>query len=72
MAIWRQYENPYLFITFICNAKWSEILKALNSIPGQRVENISDIVVRVFKIKLDYMLKYIKSGVIFGAIIAGK
>ena len=51
MTICRQYKNPDLFITFTCNTKWPEILKALNSISGQRAKNRPDIVIKIFKIK---------------------
>ena len=35
MAICRQYGNPDLFITFTCNLKWPEIIRALTLIEGQ-------------------------------------
>ena len=39
MAIYRQYENPNLFITFTCNPKWLEIIRVLVLIKGQRPED---------------------------------
>ena len=76
MAICRNYGNPDLFVTFTCNPKWPEITRALSIIPGQKPEDRPDIISRVFKIKLDQnmkldqMLATIKSGTIFGTIIA--
>ena len=35
MTICRQYGNPDVFITFICNPKWPEIIRALTLIEGQ-------------------------------------
>ena len=70
MAICRQYGNPDLFITFTCNPKWPEITRALSMIPGQKLEDRSDIIARVFKMKLEKILSTIKSGTIFGTIIA--
>ena len=70
MAICRHYGNPDLFITFTCNPKWPEITRALAIIPGQKPEDRPDIVARVFKMKLDHILSIIKSGSIFGTIIA--
>ena len=70
MAICRQYGNPDLFITFTCNPKWPEIIRALSIIPGQKPEDRPDIIARIFKMKLNEMLATIKSGTIFGKIIA--
>ena len=44
MAICRQYGNPDLFITFTCNPKWPEIIRALALIEGQRPEDRPDII----------------------------
>ena len=70
MAICRNYGNPDFFVTFTCNSKWPKITRALLIIPGQKPEDRPDIISRVFKIKLDQMLATIKSGTIFGTIIA--
>ncbi|BBN69392.1 transposable element gene [Prunus dulcis] len=66
MAICRQYGNPDLFITFTCNVKWPEIVREFNAKPGYKPEDRPDIVSRLFKIKLDDMINYIKSGEPFG------
>ncbi|OMO89364.1 DNA helicase PIF1, ATP-dependent [Corchorus olitorius] len=52
MAICRVHGYPTLFITFTSNPKWSEIQEALDLIPGQKVEDKPDLVVRVFRLKL--------------------
>nr|XP_028945292.1 uncharacterized protein LOC103408064 [Malus domestica] len=68
MAICRHLGNPDLFITFTCNAKWPEIIEDLRERPGCRVEDRPDIVSRIFKAKLDHLVKYIKSGKPFGKV----
>ena len=70
MAICREYGNPDLFVTFTCNPKWPEIRRALSIIPDQKPEDRPDIIARVFKLKLEQVLLTIKSGTIFGPIIA--
>jgi cyclophilin family peptidyl-prolyl cis-trans isomerase len=55
MAIVRCRGRPDYFITMTCNAKWKEITEALG--PGQTAQDRPDIVARVFKIKLDMLLK---------------
>ncbi|XP_068328108.1 uncharacterized protein [Pyrus communis] len=68
MAICRHLGNPDLFITFTCNAKWPEIIEDLRERPGCKAEDRPDIISRIFKAKLDHMIKYIKSGKPFGKI----
>ncbi|PIA61360.1 hypothetical protein AQUCO_00300717v1, partial [Aquilegia coerulea] len=48
--------SPDLFITVMCNPKWSEITEAMSLIPGQKHDDRPDIVSRMFKIKLDLLL----------------
>lgn len=72
MAIYREYGNPDLFITFTCNVKWPEIIRELNRKPGYKPDDRPDIISRVFKMKLDDMINYIKSGKPFGEVEAGK
>ncbi|CAN6556225.1 unnamed protein product [Malus baccata var. baccata] len=66
MTICRHFGNPDLFITFTCNAKWPEIIEDLRDKPGCRPEDRPDIVSRIFKAKLNHMIKFIKSGKPFG------
>jgi hypothetical protein len=70
MAICSWAGYPDLFITFTCNHKWPEVvdfLKAHRLTPADR----PDLVSRLFKIKLDQLLKDIKKGHIFGQTQAG-
>ncbi|CAL8992823.1 unnamed protein product [Prunus brigantina] len=66
MAICRQYGHPDLFITFTCNIKWPEIVREFDKKPGYKPEDRPDVVSRVFKMKLDDMINYIRSGKPFG------
>lgn len=70
MAICRAFGNPDLFLTFTCNAKWKEFQEALSMIPGQKIEDRPDLLARVFKMKLDALLKYLKSQRYFGKVEA--
>ncbi|UYV82699.1 hypothetical protein LAZ67_22000600 [Cordylochernes scorpioides] len=58
MAIVRKHGKPDFFVTMTCNPKWLEIVENLKE--GQSVENRPDLVVRVFKMKLDVLLEQIK------------
>ncbi|XP_050256589.1 uncharacterized protein LOC126702031 [Quercus robur] len=70
MSICRWAGYPDLFITFTCNPKWPEIESFLSLIPAQRPEDRPDIIARVFKIKLDQLLRDLKHGKHFGKVIA--
>ncbi|XP_050123958.1 uncharacterized protein LOC126601311 [Malus sylvestris] len=72
MAICREYGHPDLFITFTCNVKWPEIIRQFKKKPGFKPEDRPDIISRVFKVKLDDMLDFIKSGKPFGEVQASK
>ncbi len=67
MAIVAHEGTPSLFITMTCNPEWPEIQKELLS--GQKWPDRPDLVARVFKIKLDALVKEINSGHIFGKIL---
>ncbi|UYV73007.1 hypothetical protein LAZ67_10001499 [Cordylochernes scorpioides] len=54
MAIVRKHGKPDFFVTMTCNPKWLEIVENLEE--GQSVEKRPDLVVRVFKMKLDVLL----------------
>ncbi|KAK9756878.1 hypothetical protein RND81_01G126800 [Saponaria officinalis] len=69
MATCREYGYPELFITFTCNPKWSEITRYLKR-RGLRPEDRPDIVCRVFKIKLDQMMKDLRGKKLFGRVQA--
>ena len=70
MTICKFYGYPDLFITFTCNPKWPEISRFLQK-RGLKTEDRPDILTRVFKIKLDSLLKDIKEKRIFGSVKAG-
>nr|XP_011470514.1 PREDICTED: uncharacterized protein LOC101290818 [Fragaria vesca subsp. vesca] len=70
MSICRQYGHPDLFITFTCNPKWPEIIRALEHKHSNKPEDRPDIVSRVFKMKHDDLIEYVKSGKPFGKVIA--
>ncbi|KAM3204667.1 hypothetical protein P3L10_028077 [Capsicum annuum] len=59
MAICKWDGYPDLFITFTCNPKWPEIIKFLKS-RGLHPEDWPHILSRVFKIKLDHLIKDLK------------
>ncbi|XP_031126425.1 uncharacterized protein LOC116028721 [Ipomoea triloba] len=69
MAICRHKGYPNLFITFTCNPKWPEIQRYLKKCQ-LKAENRPDIVCRVFKMKLDCLVKEIKAGNLFGVVTA--
>lgn len=70
MAICRWTGYPDLFITFTCNPKWPELTTFLDTL-NQKAEDRPDLVSRIFKIKLDKLIREIKKGRIFGKTRAG-
>jgi hypothetical protein len=70
MVICRAYGNPDLFITFTCHTSWPEIQKELKKGRLYKHEDKPDIITRVFIEKVLDMLKFVKSGVLFGKTIA--
>jgi hypothetical protein len=64
MAIVRQHDRLSLFITFTANPKWGEIPRKL--LPGQQLADRSDLVARVFHMKLNHLLYGLKRKHIFG------
>jgi hypothetical protein len=72
MAICRWIGYPNLFITFTCNAKWPEIQYMIDASRfKQQPAHPTDIIVRVFNIKLKELLRDIVKGKRFGEILAG-
>ncbi len=67
MARVRKFGQSNLFVTFTCNPKWKEITDAL--LPRQTAKDRPDLIIRVFNLKLDALLKDIKDGVL-GTVIA--
>ncbi|XP_061993578.1 uncharacterized protein LOC133711477 [Rosa rugosa] len=72
MAICRQYGNPDLFITFTCNVKWPEIIREFEKKSGYKADDRPDIISRIFKIKQDDLIAFIKSGEPFGEVEAAE
>ena len=71
MAICRSYGPPDMFITFTYNPKWPKIADALTFVLGQRPDARSDIVSRVFKLKVAELVSGLKKGTYFGKARAG-
>ncbi|CAN6851901.1 unnamed protein product [Brassica oleracea] len=65
MAICREFGNPDLFITMTANLNWSEIKEHLQKYGGDSPNDRPDIECRVFKLKLDQLLKDFKAGTFF-------
>ncbi|XP_019152280.1 PREDICTED: uncharacterized protein LOC109149095, partial [Ipomoea nil] len=69
MAICRWIGYPTLFITFTCNPKWPEIVRFLEE-RRLKAEDRPDIICRVFKMKLNALIKEIRKENIFGSVLA--
>ncbi|XP_031101943.1 uncharacterized protein LOC116005845 [Ipomoea triloba] len=69
MAICRHKGYPNLFITFTCNPKWPEIQRYMKKC-NLNAEDRPDIVCRVFQMKLDSLVKEIRTGNLFGVVTA--
>jgi len=68
MAICRRYGKPHLFVTMTCNPDWKEIKDQLEK--GQNALNRPDLCCRVFKLKLDMLMKDFKDRHVFGKVKA--
>jgi hypothetical protein len=62
-----KFGKPDLFVTFTYNYKWKKILDAL--LPGQTAKDRLELVIRIFNLKLDTLLKDIKDGVLGNVIV---
>lgn len=71
MAICRWYGNPDLFITITANPKWEEVNEHIRKAGNETANDRPDIECRVFKMKLEELLKDLQDGVFFGPITAG-
>ena len=67
MAIIKKYGKPDLFITFTCNPKWCEITE--NLYPGQTANDRPDLVIQVFKLKLNNLLNDIFKHGVLGKVV---
>ncbi|XP_033134461.1 uncharacterized protein LOC117127850 [Brassica rapa] len=70
MAICRWYGNPDLFITITANPKWEEVTDHIREAGNENANDRPDIECRVFKMKLQELLKDFQDGVFFGPITA--
>ncbi|KAJ1699041.1 hypothetical protein LUZ63_007553 [Rhynchospora breviuscula] len=68
LAVCRSLGPPHLFITFTCNPAWSEIRR--NLMPGQQASDRPDLTCRVFRMKVQEMIKDIRERNCFGAVAA--
>ncbi|XP_021729993.1 uncharacterized protein LOC110696962 [Chenopodium quinoa] len=68
MALVQRYGKPNLFITMTCNANWPKIQCELQ--PGEKAQDRSDIVARIFRAKLLALKKKIKKEKLFGEVAA--
>jgi len=69
MAICSQIGYPDFFITLTYNPNWPEIAEALQQL-GQHANNRPDIVVRVFRLRLQELMRDFKERNIFGTVVA--
>ncbi|GKB11257.1 hypothetical protein Tco_0845180 [Tanacetum coccineum] len=65
MTICKSYGYPDLFITFTCNPNWPEISRFVAE-RNLKSEDRPDVITRVFKMKLDNLMKDLKDRHIFG------
>ncbi|KAL4575521.1 hypothetical protein LXL04_022368 [Taraxacum kok-saghyz] len=70
LAICRAYGNPQYFITFTCNVKWTEIQRYIIEHCIHRSQNRTDVIARVFQMKFESFLQFIKKAQPFGKVIA--
>ena len=70
MTICKVYGYPDLFITFTCNPNWPEIERFMSE-KGLKSEDRPDVITRVFKQKLDTLMKQFKDKNYFGPLKAG-
>ncbi|EEC75756.1 hypothetical protein OsI_12651 [Oryza sativa Indica Group] len=68
MALVQKYGKPDVFLTMTSNPKWDEITRELE--PGQTPQDRPDLVVRVFRAKLEDLKKQLFEKHILGKVIA--
>ncbi|XP_021995336.1 uncharacterized protein LOC110892485 [Helianthus annuus] len=69
MSLCKCYGYPDFFITITCNPKWPEVSRFLKDTTVNPVDR-PDILCRLFKIKLDAIIKDIKDNSLFGKVDA--
>ena len=70
MSLCKWFGYPDFFITITCNPKWPEVARFLED-TTLNPEDRPDILCRLFKIKLDAMIKDLKDKSILGKVQAG-
>ncbi|XP_071708831.1 uncharacterized protein [Rutidosis leptorrhynchoides] len=60
LAISRVFGNPIFFVTFTCNVKWPEIARYLKPFPHLSPSDRADIVARVFHMKVNEFINFLK------------
>ncbi|XP_035837147.1 uncharacterized protein LOC110892742 [Helianthus annuus] len=70
LAICRVHGNPQYFITFTCNVKWPEIRRYLNHADCTGAQERPDIIARIFQLKVESLLKFLKTQKTFGGVAA--
>ena len=68
MALVQKYGKPDIFLTMTCNPNWEEILRELE--PGQTPQDRPDLVVRVFRAKLEDLKFHLFHNHILGVVAA--
>jgi hypothetical protein len=67
-AVMNRYGIPTLFVTFTANPQWQEVKDEM--FPGQHSNDRSEMVDRVFKMKLEQLLRQLNTDGIFGNVVA--
>lgn len=70
MTLCKWFGHPDFFITFTCNPKWPEISRFMRK-RGLKPEDRPEVLCRMFKFKLDHLIKNLKENQIFGRVQAG-
>nr|XP_051194446.1 uncharacterized protein LOC127307725 isoform X1 [Lolium perenne] len=68
MALVQKYGKPDIFLTMTCNPNWEEITRELE--PGQTPQDRPDLIVRIFRAKLEDLKKQLFKKHILGKVIA--
>lgn len=72
LAICRVHGKPQYFITFTCNVKWPEYRRYTSTIGQGNIQDRPDIIARVFRIKVDALVDFLKEDKTFGDVDARK
>ncbi|KAD5961964.1 hypothetical protein E3N88_13437 [Mikania micrantha] len=70
LAICRVHGNPQYFITFTCNVKWPEIVRYMKQITAIGTQDRPDIIARVFQMKVDALMDFLRNSKPFGDVDA--